>query len=512
MIVEKSIAPRMVSGLVPFWAAATPNAPALTDSRRRWNYAELDETIRKAATVLSERGVRRGDRLLIVCENHIAAVLFYFACTMLRAWPVIVNARLSGSEVEEIRRHCGARLLLFTTDGSLHAQRHAHTYGALADDVAGFPGVMFGPVDDQAAPEPEEAEPENEVAALIYTSGTTGRPKGVMLSHRNLLFAATGAAKARHLSSGDRILSVLPISHILGLSGVLLGSFASGAEVQLLARFEPASLLQRLEAEGTSILIGTPAMYAMITEYAARKGIARIRAPMLRILSTAGAPLDPSTKANTEAVFGQPLRNGYGITECSPTITLPDVESPPADCGVGRALPGIQARLMNASGEIVPDNEVGELWVRGPGVMKGYYRAPDETARAIDSDGWFRTGDLVRVQKGNFYVVGRAKEMVIRFGFNVYPAEVESALNAHPMVTLSAVMGSQGTGGEELTAFVEPRNGSSLTSDELGDYVSTLLAPYKRPSRYVIVGALPLSPAGKVIKSELAAQLVQPSR
>jgi long-chain acyl-CoA synthetase len=501
--VRNASGPCLVGDLIPFWAARTPNATALTDTQRSWSYVELDQAVRAAAEALSGAGVRQGDRVLLVCENSSAAIAVYFACTILRAWTVIVNARLSDREIAEIRSHCGASIAVFTTDGSLHARRHAQAWEARAVAFGGLDGVMLGSVDSQALAEPAEADAENDVAALIYTSGTTGRAKGVMLSHRNLLFAAGGSARVRRLSPDDRMLSVLPISHILGLSGVLLGAIVTGAEVQLLARFDPGLLLEKLARAGTSILIGTPAMYSMVAEYAERKQLPRIPAPALRLISSAGASLDCATKARTEAVFGQPLHNGYGITECSPTITLTDLDSPRSDCSVGRALPGIETRLVNAAGEDVGAGEVGELFVRSPGVMKGYYRAPDVTSQAIDSNGWFRTGDLVRVTEGNFQIVGRSKEMLIRFGYNVYPAEIEAVLNGHPLVSRSAVLGNAGTGGEEIAAFVEVRRGSGLTAAALADHCAGLLAPYKRPSAYILVDALPLTPAGKVLKSAL---------
>ena len=505
------MSPRLVSELIPRWAKETPDAIAFSETERAWTYSGLDKAIRAAAETLTRAGVGQGDRVLLVCENGSAAVALYFACTVLRAWPVIVNARLSAREIDEIRQHCQPRAAVFTADASIHALRHAQKDTAAEVDIAGLEGVMIGPVDHLAVAEPAESDPENDVAALIYTSGTTGRPKGVMLSHRNLLFAATGAAKVRRTGPSDRMLSVLPISHILGLTGVLLGTFASGAEVQLLARFDPASLLAKLEHAGTTILIGTPAMYSMIAEYATRKNLSRLQAPALRIVSTAGAPLDAATKAKTETVFGQPLRNGYGITECSPTITLGDIDAPSSDLSVGRPLAGIETRIVDTSGSEVAPDDVGELWVRGPGVMKGYYRAPEETAHAIDAEGWYKTGDLARCTDGKFTIVGRSKEMLIRFGFNVYPAEVEAVLNAHPKVTRSAVLGSRNETGDGIAAFVELRDGETLRAGELAEYAAGQLAPYKRPSAWIVVDKLPLTPAGKVLKSALAAQLAEAS-
>jgi acyl-CoA synthetase (AMP-forming)/AMP-acid ligase II len=171
---------------------------------------------------------------------------------------------------------------------------------------------------------------------------------------------------------------------------------------------------------------------------------------------------------------------------------------------VGAPLPGIETRLVETSGRDAAPGGIGELWVRGPGVMRGYYHAPAETAEVITPDGWFRTGDLARIEDGNLFIVGRSKEMVIRFGFNVYPAEIEGVLNAHPAVARSAVMPATRGGSEELTAFVELRPGVSCSPAELADHSAARLAPYKRPTEFVIVESLPLTPAGKILKSALA--------
>ena len=434
--------------------------------------------------------------MILVCENCCAAVAVFLACTAIEAWPVVVNARLSDREIDEIAAHSQARRILFTTTVSPRAKAHAERMGATFEDPAGFGLVGVSALNGHCTPEPLDPAPEKNVAALIYTSGTTGKPKGVMLSHANLMFVAHASGAARSLSRDDRVYAVLPVSHILGLTGVLLGSLHYGASVQLVSRFDPAAALKALH-DGVSVMIGTPSMYGMIAEYATRKGAAPIAAPALRLISSAGAPLDAATKATVETAFGQTLHNGYGITECSPTITLTPLDAPRADCGIGRLLPGIEAKIEGG--------ETGELFVRSRGVMKGYYKAPEETAAVIDAEGWFRTGDLARFEDGSWFIAGRAKEMIIRFGFNVYPAEIEGVLNAHPAVARSAVIGRQKDGSEEILAFIDPAPGSTATVAQLADYAASKLAPYKRPSEILLVPNMPLSPAGKILKSELAA-------
>jgi acyl-CoA synthetase (AMP-forming)/AMP-acid ligase II len=492
--------PVLVSDLVRFWASRDPERVALIEPDRSWTYAELDIAILKTSEWLTRSGVRAGDRVMVVCENCCAAVSLFLACTAIHAWPMVVNARLSERELDEIAAHSEARRLIFTTSVSPRAKAHAARMNATFEDPAGFGVVGMSALNDACAPEPLEPAPEQSVAALIYTSGTTGKPKGVMLSHANLMFVAKASGAARALTRDDRVYAVLPVSHILGLTGVLLGSLYYGASVQLVSRFDPALALKALQ-NGVSVMIGTPSMYGMISEYAARKGATPIDGPHLRLISSAGAPLDAATKATVEAAFGQTLHNGYGITECSPTITLTPLDAPRSDCGIGRLLPGIEARIAG--------DDVGELFVRSAGVMKGYYKAPEETASVVDAEGWFRTGDLARFDDGSWFIAGRAKEMIIRFGFNVYPAEIEGVLNAHPAVARSAVIGRQKDGSEEIVAFIDPAPGSTATVTQLADYAASKLAPYKQPSEIFLMPNMPLSPAGKILKSELLAMTVQ---
>ena len=505
MTLHTTVEPSLISEIVPMWAAAAPNRVALIDGGRAWTYAELDSAVRDTATWLIKSDVRAGDRVMLVCENCVASVALYLACTTIGAWPVIVNAKLSDREIDEIAAHCGARRMIFTTGVSPKARAHATRLGATSVEPSTFGAIAVTATNESAAAEPMGVTTDQNIAALIYTTGTTGKPKGVMLTHRNLMFVAKTSAKARALTDDDRVYAVLPVSHILDLTGVLLGSLVSGAAVHLTSRFDPAAALKTMEHDRLSVMIGTPSMYALLCEYAARTKREIVK-PALRLISSAGAPLDAATKANTERTFGQTLHNGYGITECSPTITLTSLDAPRSDCAIGSVLPEIETRLVDSDGNDVAAGETGELWIRSPGVMKGYYRAPEETAQALTEDGWFKSGDLARFDDNNLFIVGRAKDLIIRFGFNVYPAEVEGVLNGFTGVARSAVIGVKNGDSEDVIAFVQPSPGSSLTEATLADYAAANLAPYKRPSKITLLDALPMSPAGKILKSELAAR------
>ena len=226
------------------------------------------------------------------------------------------------------------------------------------------------------------------------------------------------------------------MSHVVGFSVVLLGTLLSGGTLYLSPRFDPMTARMTLEKHGLTVVLGTPAMFALFLEFAKLKGITSLKLPSLRIISASGAPLQPGLKAAVEKLFGLVLHNGYGITECSPTIAQTRVEAPRQDISVGPVFPGVEVKIVGPDQRPVDKGDVGELWVRGPNVMKGYYRAPEETASAINGELWFNTRDLARLEDGNLFIVGRTKELIVRRGFNIYPAEVEAVLNAHPAVAL----------------------------------------------------------------------------
>ena len=479
-------------------AARTPDAPALREDGRCVSYAALVSLIDGYAVLLRARGVRPGDRVLLVSENCVDQVALIFAAAMLDAWSVHLNPRLSAPEVDAIQAHCGARLALYTAQVSPEAAAHA------ARACAGAHGaLMIGPLNDACVPEKVEGAP---VAALVYTTGTTGQPKGVMLSHRNLLFVASVSSRLRGLVPQDRAWGVLPISHVYGLTSVLLGTLCAGACLQLAPRFTPAAMLRAIREDGLSIVQGVPAMYARLLELAAASPAAPSPLPSrLRFAYAGGSPLDPDLKRRAEALLGLPLHNGYGLTEAAPTVSQTRLDAPRADTSVGQPIPGVEVRIVDKAGHDVADGAPGALWVRGPNVMRGYYRAPGPSAAALRPGGWLDTGDMARRDAdGALFIVGRGKELIIRSGFNVFPLEVETVLNAYPGVMQSAVVGKAvADGNEEVVAFVQPAAGQALAVDALQAWAAARLAPYKRPGRIVLMKALPAAATGKVLKHAL---------
>jgi long-chain acyl-CoA synthetase len=503
--------PRRLHAVMDRFVKETPDHIALVEDGDAWSYRELDKHVSEVARQLASLGVRAGDRVMIVSENCIALAALLFAASRLEAWAIVANPRLSAREIDQIRDHSGARRLFFTAAVSKEAAAHAARLNADVRQMGPLKQIGVSGLNLATIAEPVENDPAKQIAVLIYTSGTTGTPKGVMLSHENLLISALTTAHFRKLDVRDKVYVVLPISHIVGIS-LLAMTLMVGGTVRLVSKYDPAALAKAIAEEGVTVLNGVPATYQRLLEYKALAGIKQLDRGSLRLIAVAGAPLDVALKSRVEAELGLPLSNGYGITECAPGISGVRFDEPRSDSAVGRVLPGVEARIRTLDGLPLGNGEVGELHVRGRNVMRGYYRAPHLTAKAIDSDGWFNTGDLARFEGDCLYVVGRTKEMIIRSGFNVYPAEIEAVLSSHKDVVQSAVVGRPVEGNEEVVAFVQLTKGSKTGATELADFLKPQLAAYKRPSEIILLDALPATSTGKLLKHQLAQSLRTPQK
>lgn len=464
---------------------------------------ELKQAVDAAEAALRAHGIRPGDRVLIVNENCAALCVLIFAISRIGAWSVIINARIAKAEIDRIANHCLPRARFYTSGISEPAAEMAKADGAVDIDMGMIHGIQ---ATDAVAAEPELDQPEDAeaVAVLLYTSGTTGQPKGVMLTHANLLFTAQRSSELRGTKPGEKTLGVLPISHVFGLSSVFIGTVHGAGELILRSRFVPKEMADILENDGVTIFQGVPAMYAHFLELATVRG-KPLAPPNIRYASAGGAPLDLSIKQRIEAMWGIQLKNGYGLTETTAGVCATTSASPSEDDSVGVLFKSVEARIVDPNTmQDMPDGEIGEFWVRSPGNMKGYYRNPEETAKVLLPDGWYRTGDFARkTSDGYFYIAGRLKELIIRSGFNVYPIDVETALNSHPDVALSAVVGRTVDGNEEVVAFVQPIAGRMIGVEALRAHAEASLAPYKRPSEYIFSDNLPVTPAGKILKNSL---------
>jgi long-chain acyl-CoA synthetase len=498
--------PQRIHEVMDPYVTATPDRTSLIDDSSSLTYRELDRAVGATMEALRALGIRAGDRMMIVSENSIPLACLLLAASRLDAWAIVANPRLSARELDQIRDHSGARRMFFTAAISEEAAAHATRYDAPIGDLGPLQGIGVSALNRQTQPEPVEADGARQVAVLIYTSGTTGTPKGVMLTHRNLLFSAKTTADLRSMTADDVQYCVLPISHIVGIS-LLTMTLMVGGVTRLVTKYSPAALAKALAEEGVTLLNGVPATYQRLLEYKQMAGLPQLERGALRLMSVAGAPLDLELKARVEKELGLPLGNAFGITECSPGISSVRPEAPRSDNSVGALVPGVEARIVAPDGAIMTNGEIGELHVRGPNVMRGYYRAPELTAKAIDPDGWFNTGDLARFEGDAMFIVGRTKEMIIRSGFNVYPAEIEAVLSTHPDVVQCAVVGRPVEANEEIVAFVQLLKSSAATASDLMAHVAPQLTSYKRPSEIILMEALPATSTGKLLKHKLAESL-----
>lgn len=484
------------------WARDNPSGTAIVHPAGTTSWIALHSAIARCSELLSAAGAREGERVMIVAENSPPLIASLFATSTLGATAVIVNPRLSDRELDGIRAHAAPVCTVFATGIATEIDRHAERLGATPAHVDALGALALAPAASAAS---RDAPQTLGVAAIVYTSGTSGRPKGVMLTHDNLLFVARISARLRELRPTDRVFGALPIYHVYGLASVLLGTFCAGAALVTLPRFEARRALDLITSGRLTVFQAVPAMYARMLEL--DPGTAHRAAPALRYLYAGGSPLDATLKASVEARFGLPLHNGYGLTECSPTVSQTLLATPRTDCSVGPPIPGIEIRIVDTAGEDVVAGDVGELWVRGPNVMQGYYRDTEATAQAMRAEGWLATGDLARLANdGALFIVGRSKELIIRSGLNVYPGEVEAVLNAHPAVSQSVVVGrALADGNEEVIAYVELAPGAVATEATLVAHAVTQLTAYKRPARIHILDALPASATGKVLRGKLKA-------
>ncbi|SDD89278.1 Acyl-CoA synthetase (AMP-forming)/AMP-acid ligase II [Cupriavidus sp. YR651] len=496
-----------------YWASRAPDAPCLYEAGAVIRYGELMHRIEGVRDWLAAQGVGVGDRVMVVGENCSEMVSVLFACSLLQAWPVNVNARLSPREVDTIRAHAEPQLTLFTGNVSDVAAAHAARLGAVPAGCTAMSDGVSALRASHATARVSDDE-ARAVATLIYTSGTTGAPKGVMVPHAGLTQFARISAQSRDLGAGDIAYAALPMSHVFGIATVLMATLYAGAALFLRPRFDADDVFAALASPGVTILQGVPTMFTRIMAVASGRGSAsssldaQALAPRLRYLYTGGAPLDPTLKRDVEAWFGQPLHHGYGITEYAGSLFLTRQDAPRDDCSAGYIVEGVEIAITDADGLPVPAGERGQIRVRGPGVMRGYYRNPAQTAEALLPGGWLNTGDLGYLDAdGALFISGRSKDLIIRSGFNVYPIEVEAVINAFPGVRQSAVVGRRTPdGNEEVVAFIETHGGDP-DRPALDAYLRDSLAPYKRPAEIRVIDTIPTTASGKLLKQPLRAML-----
>jgi long-chain acyl-CoA synthetase len=491
--------PERYSHVVRQWAEQDPFRLALRAGDSQMTYGGLWDATKEAVRLLRKLGVGAGDRVVLVAENGLQIVPLLLAVSEMDAWAVPLNARMSVREVETIRLFAGCRRALYCVGDSESAASHAQA-DEIEQDVFLLGKVAVSVRNAESLPEPFYPDKARQTAILVFTSGTTGEPKGVMLSHQALIYMGANMVDVRKITKEDSFYNSSPVSHAIGLGTVLMTAFWAGASAELVARFTAKHFVEALKDERITGVTAVPTLFARILEFAEQNGVS-LRSKRLRIIATAGAPLDLTLKARIEEAFGLKMGQSYGMTECNPVARSPggvDTNE------VGEVQPGVEVRIVREDGQDAASGESGEIWVKGPPRMLGYYRNEAATNSVMRSGGWLATGDLGRMEEdGKLYIVGRSKELIIRSGFNVYPVEVESVLSMHPGVAQVAVVGREVPGNEEVVAFVQPAPGVAVDVEELSKWAAERLAPYKRPAEIILSPELPVGPTGKIFKVRL---------
>jgi long-chain acyl-CoA synthetase len=463
-------------------------------------YRGLDEASAGVAGLLRDRGLKPGDRVGVMLPNVAEFLVVYYG--VLRAGGVVVpmNPLLKVREVAYYLGDSGARLVfawhVFAGEASGGAERADAE--AVIVDPASFPDLV-------SAAEPDFTvmdRADEDTAVILYTSGTTGHPKGAELTHGNLISnTEVSRSDIVRAGPGDVIFGGLPLFHVFGQTVALNVAVASGACLTLLPRFDAGQALEIIAQHRVTVFEGVPTMYVALLHQPDR---ADHDLSGLRMCVSGGAALPVEVLRGFEDAFGCAVLEGYGLSETSPVASFnhPGRERKPGS--IGTPIRGVRMRVVDNDDHEMPQGEVGEIVIRGPNVMKGYWQRPEATAEAL-RDGWFHTGDLARVDEdGYFYIVDRKKDLVIRGGYNVYPREIEEVLYEHPAVAEAAVIGLPHPSlGEEVGAAVALKPGATITAGELRDYVKAQVAAYKYPRHVWIVDALPKGATGKILKREI---------
>jgi long-chain acyl-CoA synthetase len=497
------------------------------------SYGDLARQIEAFAVGLRLRGIQPGDRVAILLPNVPHFLPAYFGAIRAGAIAIPMNPTYRPPEMQQIFTDAQVAAAVVWSDvlplvqqaigedtiprflisAALPAgeEKAAPPSGAPATPIASVKIISFEQLLGEAAaalgagkaPAPLAEPDPGDVAVILYTSGTTGKPKGVMLTHRNLLSNAEAIIQLADLGPQDVLLSVLPLFHVFGSTVCMVAPLLAGVPIVLMPKFDPRRLLPTIQQHKVTILAGVPSMYALLL----RTPLTGQDISSLRLCVSGGAALPGEILRTFKEKFGIPLIEGYGLTETSPAAVFNPPKGVQKAGSIGLPIPGVEVQIHNSQDHPLPAGQIGEIAIRGPNVMKGYYHMPEATAQTIRS-GWLYTGDLgYQDEDGYFFVVDRIKDVIIKGGLNVYPRELEEVLMAHPKIAEAAVVGiGDAVKGESIKACITPREGQQLTREEVIKYIRERVAPFKVPNIvefYPMPAGLPKNGAGKVLKTEL---------
>jgi long-chain acyl-CoA synthetase len=506
--------PLRTADFVRHWAKETPDHPALRWGDQQLTYRQLDERSSRVAGALAADGVGPGDRVAFLDKNSPEQVELYFGAAKLNAVPCPVNFRLAGPEIAVIVADSRAKVFAVGAEFVPSVEK-------VAGELSGTEIIAIGDArghrsfagwrDAHSTDDPHVAQASDDVAYQLYSSGTTGRPKGVQITQANLAAALSLYPGLLGLGSDAVIMVAMPLYHIGG-GGWVLAGHAVGATNVLVRDAVPSELVDLIPAERITHAFLVPAVLQFMLTVS---GVTDRDYSSLRNFLYGASPISEKVLATSIATFKCGFVQAYGLTESTGTVAcLQEADHDPHGPNrhrlrsVGLPIPGTEIRIVDpVSGRDVNQGEVGEIWIKGPTVMKGYWNLPEATAATIDSDGWLRSGDAgYRDADDYIYVHDRVKDMIVSGGENVYPAEVENAIMSHPEVADVAVIGvPSDIWGETPKAVVVQAPGSSLTEDALLAYCRERLAGFKCPTSVDWIEELPRNPSGKVLKKDLRA-------
>jgi long-chain acyl-CoA synthetase len=500
-----------------------PERAAVVLGDQRLSYAQVDAAANQVANLLVARGIRPGDKVALTCPNLPYFPVVYYGILKAGAVVVPLNVLLKGREIAYHLDDSDAKAYFCfqgTAELPMGAEGHAgfaqvpaceHFFLITADPAAASPiegAETMGAALNGLPPvfEPVLAN-ETDPAVILYTSGTTGQAKGAELSHSNLLLNALTCNRLFQSKPGtDTHLLVLPLFHSFGSTVNMNAGFATASTLVLLPRFEAAAAVKLLEHENITFFAGVPTMYwGLLNALTDGVDVQRIAGNLRRAVS-GGSSLPVEIIKEVKERFGVQILEGYGLSETSPVATFSDPNSDPRPGSIGIPIWGVEVKLIDGSWNTIEGtDEIGEIAIRGHNIMRGYYNRPEATAEVMNN-GWFRTGDLGRRDKdGFYYIVDRAKDMIIRGGFNVYPREIEEVLMTHEAVSLAAVIGvPHPSHGEEVKAFIIRKDGATITEEELVAWGRDQMASYKYPRIVTFVESLPMTATGKLLKRALS--------
>jgi long-chain acyl-CoA synthetase len=501
-----------------------PDRDAVVLGGTRLTYAQVDGAANQVANLLVTRGIRPGDKVALSCPNLPFFPVVYYGILKAGATVVPLNVLLKAREVAYHLGDSDAKAYFCfegTADLPMGEQGHAgfeqakgceHFFMVTADPAADSSvegtQTMGQALADQSPRFESVATEPTDTAVILYTSGTTGQPKGAELSHSNMVMNALTCNRLFESSAGvhDTHLLTLPLFHSFGQTVNMNAGFSVGATLVLLPRFDAAKAIALMQSESITLFAGVPTMYwGLLGALTDDVDVDRIAGNLRRAVS-GGSALPVEIINRFQNKFHVQILEGYGLSETSPVATFSDPESDPRPGSIGVPIWGVEVKLVDGDWQDVDGiDEVGEIAIRGHNIMKGYYNRPEATAEVM-RDGWFRTGDLARRDKdGFYYIVDRAKDMIIRGGYNVYPREIEEVLMTHPDVSLAAVIGvPHESHGEEIKAFVILNDGARTTGEELVAWGKEQMASYKYPRIVEVAPELPMTATGKILKRELS--------